>query len=700
MESPATQNAPMFGKYRLIAKIGDGGFGEVFKALDTEKNRHVALKVLHQGLMSDMSFINKAANEAHLIEKLNHPNIVKVYEVDQVSGRLYIAMEYIDGQPLSKVMAVNKNLTVQQKLNIITQIASALDATHAKKIVHRDVKPDNILVDNSGNIHLVDFGLAHAALSSIGQSSKSVGMGTAKYMSPEQAMGSSSGPAADIYSLGIIAYELFTGKTPFEADSLMGYMMAHKQQQPADPGRSNSGISREMGKVILKALSKQPNKRFKSAGAFARALENPPKQVKWGCIIPVVVSLMLITGGAFWFFLFGQEVIKDALGGASSASSRGTPISEILNSTAPVVPEADEPTAAPTAFIPTDIPAKPADTPTLAKPTNTAAAPEPAAAQAVVLPTAAPTEDSSPLEELIGKGVSVEQTGESSGSEKGKLIFMVNDGNGQPVSEGYIRVYSQKKDLSGNWVIDRELYSDSLSNAGTAEFDLDSGNFIVRANFYGYNWGTAGDVKGQADVPVQAGQVTRVRLSLGILTVGFLQADKTVLDNKYVKIWTQKKDIAGNWVAGDEVNSYSTDNTGTVSFLLSPGHYLIASDLPGYNWGTATDRDGMASVAVRPGQTSQVIVNLGQLVIGLTDASGQPIKGKYVKIYTQKPDAAGYAAPDGTVFTDSTDNSGQVVYNLTPGLYAMKIDDQIIYNIPVESGKITRSDGSSFSAPQ
>lgn len=688
----------MFGKYRLIAKIGDGGFGEVFKALDTEKNRYVALKVLHQGLMSDMSFINRAANEAHLIEKLNHPNIVKVFEVNQISGRLYIAMEFIDGQPLSKLMAVNKNLTVQQKLNIISQIASALDATHAKKIVHRDVKPDNILVDNSGNIHLVDFGLAHAAMSSIGQSSKSVGMGTAKYMSPEQAMGAGSGPAADIYSLGIIAYELFTGKTPFEADSLMGYMMAHKQQQPADPGRLNSGISRDMGKVILKALSKQPNKRFKTAGVFARALENPPKRVKWGCIIPVAASLLLIVGGAFWFFMYGQDAIQKALAGGSA---KGTPISQLLNQTATVLPEIQKPTTATTETVPTITPEKPTKVPPApVKPTNTVAAPEPAAANAAVYPTTAPTVDPGPLEELAGTGVSVEQTGENSGSSNGKLVLMVNDGQGQPVSRGYIKVFSQKKDLSGNWVVDQEISSDSLSNAGTAEFNLNPGNYIVNVNFNGYNWGTAGDVKGQSDIPIQAGQITRVRLSLGYLTVGFLRADKTVIDNKFIKIWTQKKDIAGNWVAGEEVASDSTDNSGTATFLLTPGNYLIASDLPGYNWGSATDRDGMASVAVRPGQTTQIIPPLGQLVIGLADGSGQPIKSKYVKIYTQKPDAAGFASTDGTVFTNSTDNSGQVTYDLTPGLYAMKIDDQIIYNVPIESGKITRSDGSSFSHPE
>ena len=174
--------------------LGKGSFGEVWLADDPKLNRQVAVKILHQGLTADTKFIQTALREAHLVEKVSHPNVVKILEVGEVKSWVYIEMEYIDGRQLSSLLQDSRRLTFSQSLTIIEQLASALDATHAQKIIHRDVKPANILVDGRGDVHLVDFGLAHAALSSLGPSSDLVGIGTAMYMSPEQAAGTRRRP--------------------------------------------------------------------------------------------------------------------------------------------------------------------------------------------------------------------------------------------------------------------------------------------------------------------------------------------------------------------------------------------------------------------------------------------------------------------------------------------------------------------------
>ena len=702
MEQPVSGAVKSFGKYQLIDKLGEGGFGEVLKAYDTQNKRYVALKVLHQGLMSDISFIKKAKIEAEFIGKLDHPNIVKVYEVNEIAGRLCIAMEYIDGKPLSGLLKSGQHYNIPQILNIITQIASALDATHAKKIIHRDVKPDNILVDTSGNIHLVDFGLAHAALSSLGQSSKLGGVGSARYMSPEQAAGKLSGPAADIYSLAIIAYELFTGKVPFEADTLMGYMNAHQNQKPPDPIKLNPSISREAQKVILKGLGKNPGDRYKSAGEFARMLNRAmgiqTSSHKFPWAVAVVVILLFLCGASMGgLFLFSGSPVLDSLTTIFKPPAQGTRISALLT---PDVTSTLKSTDSPTAT--TLPPVAPAEV------TNAAAGVKPALPTPAPGVVAAPTVQASPTSQpapmpaageqtvLVGSGVKIDMSQGSNGSGTGKLIFSLRDGDGKPVAQKYFCIYSQKKDLSGKWVVDQRINCDGTDNTGSKGFDLDPAHYIVQSDLDGYNWGTSGDVKGQADVIVESGRTTQVTLSLSKLLVGFIRGDMSVISNKYVQVYTQKKDLANNWVMGDRVDSGNTDNSGAISFMLTPGYYIVSSDLPGYNWGNEVDAKGVTNVALQPGRSIQVVVGLGQLVVGLVDAGGQPLSNKYVKVSTQKKDASGKPSIKESVDSGNTDNSGQAIFNLTPGDYAVEVGDQVIYNVSVISGKITTTNGSTF----
>jgi serine/threonine protein kinase len=699
MEQPNSSGERLFGKYRLIQKVGVGGFGEVWKAQDTIANRVVALKILHQGLMSDEHFIDKAKNEARLIGKLDHPNIVKVYEVSQIEGRLCIAMEFIDGQPLSKLIQSGERFNFQQIVNIIEQVGAALEATHAKKIVHRDVKPENILVDPNGNIHLVDFGLAYAAMSSLGQSSKSIGMGTAMYMSPEQAAGQPGGPTADIYSLGVIAYELLAGQPPFKADTLMGYMMAHQKQQPPDLIRLNPSISKNVQAVILKSLEKKPEKRFKTASAFVNALQKAgdasPRSGKTrnftcGCIglviiVLIAVGVALVSRNGLLHELtdlsanFNPQTVSNSIPTLSTLEGTNSPkIPPLIPTTSTLVFTAPGPST----------PSKPNE----AFPTQIVTI-----LTTTVEPTSTSTLTASDQIPLVGTGVRIISIQGNGNSTKGKLIISIQKGDASPLANQYVNIYTQKKDLSGNWVIDQRVNSNNTDNSGSVEFELDPGHYIVASDFHGYNWGTASDVKGQADVPVDAGLTTQLTLSLAQLNVGFLRGDKSVIENQYVQICTQKRDLAGNWVTDQNVASGSTDNTGAVSFILTPGYYIIYSDFTGYNWGNANDGSGMANLAVPAGQTTQLITNLGQLIVGLVDSNSKPINGKYVEIKTQKKDVSGKLAYDKNVTSGTTDNSGQLVFNLTSGNYAIKIDDNILFDVMVQSGKITITNGSTSS---
>jgi len=682
-----TDPNPTFGRFSLQRSLGKGSFGEVWQARDPQLNRDVAIKVLHQGLISDARFIQNATREAQLVGKIDHPNIIKIYEVGEIAGRVYIEMEYIDGQPLSVLLASGKKLTFGQALAIIDQLASALDASHAKKIIHRDVKPANLLVDKQGNIHLVDFGLAHAALSSLGPSSDLVGIGTAMYMSPEQAAGRAGDQTSDVYSLGVIAYELFTGRLPFQADNLLGYIKAHVDQKPPYPSQINPAISNDLQKALLKALNKESAKRFRSAGDFARALhratERPFKKAKkdggsrLGLVVALALVLIVMCGAVY---LAGKQSYPQLLRLAAGDIAGALPTPNTVEVTqsailtqppgAGVIPATQSPA----------LPTEPNQAPIL-----------PAAANP--LATLAPVEPNQPIVQAVSLQL---LGGANAAAGLGRLTVLVRNGLGEPIKDQYVRLYSQKKDLSGAWVIDQSLKDGYTDNAGQVNFEAGPGNYIVRSDFRGYNFGNATDVQGQVDVPVQAGQTTQITISLGRLMVGFLRGDNSVVEGQYVRIYMQKQDLAGNWVVADSPSDGHTDNSGVIYFNLTPGNYIVASDFQGYNWGNAGDVEGMASVAVQPGQETRLIYALGQLAVGLVDANGQPQADQYIRIYQQVKDVNGNPAAGDEASNGRTDNTGQVVFNLTAGSYALRIGDNILYDVPVESGRITFSNGLTF----
>ena len=259
------------GQYRIISEIGRGGMAVVHKAEQPSLNRFVALKVLFPNFTGDASSVERLQREAQTAAGLDHPNIVDIYEVGEQDGLHYIAMKFIDGQPLDKILEEErKALPPDRSLRILAQVASALDYAHRQNLVHRDIKPSNILVGEGDRVNLTDFGLVKAAGSATITSSGTL-VGTPIYMSPEQARGLETDYRGDIYSLGVVSYEMLAGRPPFTGNPL-SVILAHASQEPPPLRSLRSGIPPWVEAAVLRALDKEPGNRYATAGEFIATL--------------------------------------------------------------------------------------------------------------------------------------------------------------------------------------------------------------------------------------------------------------------------------------------------------------------------------------------------------------------------------------------------------------------------------------------
>jgi len=258
-------------RYRILQVIGRGGLGTVYKALDTRVKRPVALKVLH--VTPDGEAKQRFLKEADVLARLNHPNIVQIYDEGEAEGLLYLAVEYIEGRSLQRIVAEGKSPGTNYAIEIIRQVGTALGYAHQRGVVHRDVKPSNILISNQGRVLLTDFGLAIAPGTETLTNAGTIA-GTLLYMSPEQAMGKRLDGRSDLFSLGVVLYELLTGRHPFSGVSLAQILSRIVEQEPLPPEQLNSSLSLapSLGKTVLKALAKAPEQRFQTAEQFVSAL--------------------------------------------------------------------------------------------------------------------------------------------------------------------------------------------------------------------------------------------------------------------------------------------------------------------------------------------------------------------------------------------------------------------------------------------
>lgn len=246
-------------RYEIQSKIGAGGMSDVYKANDRKLNRKVSIKILKRDFADDQNFVTKFRNEARAAASLNHPNIVNVYDVGEGDGIYYIVMEHIDGITLKKYIEYKKKLNIRESIEIAMQVARGLEAAHSKKIIHRDIKPQNIMISRDGKVKVTDFGIARAASA---QTISSNAMGSVHYISPEQAKGGYCDERSDIYSLGITLYEMLTGKVPFEGESTVAVALQHIQGEIVPPRKVDPMIPVSLEKIILKCTQKRPDRRY------------------------------------------------------------------------------------------------------------------------------------------------------------------------------------------------------------------------------------------------------------------------------------------------------------------------------------------------------------------------------------------------------------------------------------------------------
>jgi serine/threonine-protein kinase len=259
------------GRYRIERKLGAGGMADVYLAEDQELGRRVAIKILNGRHANDDQFIERFRREAKNAAALNHPNIVSIYDRGEAEDTYYIAMEYLDGRTLKELIVSRGAAPVNVAIEYARQILSALRFAHRHGIVHRDIKPHNVLVDGEGRVKVTDFGIARAGTSQMTEAGSIVG--TAQYLSPEQARGGEVDPRSDLYSLGIVLYELLTGKTPFDGETPVEIAMKHLSQAPKAPSKLRPDVPPELDMVVLRALSKNPDDRYQNADEMEADLE-------------------------------------------------------------------------------------------------------------------------------------------------------------------------------------------------------------------------------------------------------------------------------------------------------------------------------------------------------------------------------------------------------------------------------------------
>ena len=268
------QNPVLNGRYELLERIGSGGMSVVYKARDRALGRIVAIKMMHESFTSDSGFLKRFQQEAHAAANLAHPNIVTVHDIGQDEYKHFIVMEYVEGQTLKEIIRSYEGdpMPINRALDLIIQVCNGIGYAHRANLVHCDVKPQNIIVTVDERVKVADFGIARAISGATQQQQVSQVWGTPQYFSPEQAAGEAPTPASDVYAIGIILFEMLTGRLPFAAESHTAMALKHLHTPPPLVTEFNPGIPSQLAQIVNKLLAKEPAGRYRTAGQLGRIL--------------------------------------------------------------------------------------------------------------------------------------------------------------------------------------------------------------------------------------------------------------------------------------------------------------------------------------------------------------------------------------------------------------------------------------------
>ncbi|HJT51660.1 MAG TPA: protein kinase, partial [Nitrosospira sp.] len=319
------------GRFKILEELGRGGMAVVYKAFDPNINRPLAIKVLLEERCGDKAYRSRFLAEAKAAGLLSHPNIVTIYDIGEVNDRPYIAMELLEGESLDDYMKSSSGRSMRDDLAISIQLASALDYAHSKGIVHRDIKPSNIIrLKGGNNIKITDFGIAHVEdPERTRQTQMGEVLGTPQYMSPEQALGREVDARSDLYSVGVLLYQLLTGKKPYKGNTITTLLLQITTTEPTPIDELAPGIPRSVRLIVERLLRKDPEKRFQSGGELAEALgaaieeiredealhaapKGMPLRVKWTLIMGTIVSVTMIIGTTLLYNRQYNSIVEQA----------------------------------------------------------------------------------------------------------------------------------------------------------------------------------------------------------------------------------------------------------------------------------------------------------------------------------------------------------------------------------------------------
>jgi serine/threonine-protein kinase len=356
------------GKYRVIEQVGEGAMGVVYRALDPVLNRTVAIKVMGDALARDDDLRTRFLREAQAAGSLQHPNIVTIYDFGEVEGHLFIAMEFVEGEDLETMLHTRAPMSIVQKIDVLEDVLSGLGYAHKRGIVHRDIKPPNIRIDEEGRARIMDFGIAHLQSSRMTRTGLMVG--TPAYMAPEQVTGGAVSPQSDIFSVGAVMYELFTGNKPFEGESLQSLFFKIVSEPPLDFSIVAPSLPSALNAIAMRALAKNPAERYASASDMANDLAASRSRLDpvSSHSKPLSLNSSLSSGlsrrssqpvptlkrsrtQVVAVAATGVVLVAAAIGGAMALKARAN------NTQSPVVTTAPVTTAAPTTNTPTSAPA-------------------------------------------------------------------------------------------------------------------------------------------------------------------------------------------------------------------------------------------------------------------------------------------------------------------------------------------------------